>query len=104
MARKIVRDTKNFEKFDHVGASVEGKVTKEFVSPTRYGDQDCIEIAPTNGGEPVCVGLGSNLHFYKEFLTVGKNVRIEYMGKEKNPNTGNAYKVFDVYDLDADEE
>jgi len=102
--KKIIKESKNFQKFDRVGDFIEGKIIRTFNTPTKFGTQDCIEIASLGTGELISVGLSSNLTFYADDLHVNANVRIEYLGKQNNPETGRTFKTFDVYDLDAQDD
>ncbi len=92
---KLELQTRNFKQFDNVGDSVKGTITGFFQIRTQYGMQECISMKD-EAGEEFCIGCTANLALYLEQLTEGMTITATWTGNEKNPNTKNTYRVFEI--------
>ncbi|HSW57586.1 MAG TPA: hypothetical protein VLH15_04240 [Dehalococcoidales bacterium] len=91
---KQVRDGKGFFKFENPGEELEGYLVGMRQVDTKYGLATVADIAG-DGEEPNTVIITAGMDISDADLD--HYVKIVFKGWQKNPNSGNVYKQFEVF-------
>ena len=84
-----------FFTFDKAGDALEGRLIGLRDVTTQFGPGRVADLT-TDGGQQVACFISAGMSALDNRNLIGAYVRVEYLGKKENPNTGRTFKSFDV--------